>query len=461
MKKTVSVFIASPGDLAGERRAFKKAIDLLNVGFGDGANVEFVPLAWEDTLASTGRRSQGIINKEIDKSDVFILAMHRRWGQEAPDAEPYTSYSEEEFHRAHERWKKEGSPEIFVFFKRVDAASEADPGPQLQKVMDFRKNLEDTRQILFRYFDNEDSFIDEVDQHLRAYVKGELPKAESRDSSVILPMAALKEVEKAKAEAEQKAKEAEQAGRKLEAMQLQTAEDAAKFALEGKIEYARQKFSELVTEALNLRILFLAYEFFRRTGDLETALEALKKWLRISGPDTSSVETAAAYSNLGNVYQTRGELDQAEEMYRKSLAIEEALGRKEGMANQYGNLGIVYQTRGELDQAEEMYRKSLAIEEALGRKEGMAINYGNLGMVYKTRGELDQAEEMYRKSLAINEALGRKEGMANQYGNLGIVYKTRGELDQAEEMWQKSMRLFNELGSPNAEIVQGWLNDLR
>ncbi|MCG8346042.1 MAG: DUF4062 domain-containing protein, partial [Chlorobiales bacterium] len=123
MKNTVSVFIASPGDLAGERRAFKKAIDLLNVGFGDGADVEFMPLAWEDTLASTGRRSQGVINQDIDKCDVFILAMHRRWGQEAPDAEPYTSYSEEEFHRAHERWKKEGSPEIFVFFKRVDAAS--------------------------------------------------------------------------------------------------------------------------------------------------------------------------------------------------------------------------------------------------------------------------------------------------------------------------------------------------
>ena len=86
MKRTISVFIASPGDLAGERRAFKKAIDQLNVGFGDGANVEFVPLAWEDTLASTGRRSQGVINQEIDKCDVFILAMHRRWGQEAPDA---------------------------------------------------------------------------------------------------------------------------------------------------------------------------------------------------------------------------------------------------------------------------------------------------------------------------------------------------------------------------------------
>ncbi len=56
MKRKISVFIASPGDLSNERRHFRDAINQLNVGFGDGADVEFEPLGWEDTLASTGRR---------------------------------------------------------------------------------------------------------------------------------------------------------------------------------------------------------------------------------------------------------------------------------------------------------------------------------------------------------------------------------------------------------------------
>ena len=98
--RTIHVFFASPGDLAVERRAFKDVIEELNVGFGDGAGVKFEALGWEDTLASTGRRSQEVMNREIDRCDVFILAMHRRWGQEAPDAQPYWSYTEEEFHRA-------------------------------------------------------------------------------------------------------------------------------------------------------------------------------------------------------------------------------------------------------------------------------------------------------------------------------------------------------------------------
>jgi len=81
----------------------------LDDGFGDGAGVKFEALGWEDTLASTGRRSQEVINREIDCCDVFILAMHRRWGQAAPDAQPYSSYTEEEFHRAFHRWQGSGS----------------------------------------------------------------------------------------------------------------------------------------------------------------------------------------------------------------------------------------------------------------------------------------------------------------------------------------------------------------
>ena len=70
MKKSeprqISVFIASPGDLAPERKVFKDTIDDLNAGFADGAGVEFVPIGWEDVLAETGRRTQGVINRELD-----------------------------------------------------------------------------------------------------------------------------------------------------------------------------------------------------------------------------------------------------------------------------------------------------------------------------------------------------------------------------------------------------------
>lgn len=452
-KRIIQVFIASPGDLVEERNAFRKTIDGLNIGFGDGAGVEYVALGWEDTLASTGRRNQSVINEDIDTCDVFILAMFRRWGQTAADAKPYSSYTEEEFHRAFERWKKTQAPEIFVFFKHVDTASEADPGPQLREVIKFRKQLEETRQVLYRYFDSSDSFSKEVDTHLRAYAKGELPKVDQNPNPVILPMAVLEEVEKAKQIAIQKTEEAQKAHdtakavqSQLEATQLEIAEDAAKLSKEGKLEFAREKLTKLVTETTNLRILSLGYDFFRRTGDIDSALKVLEKWLNLSGPDCITVETAKALGNLGVIYQLRGKLYRAEDRHQKALNINETLGCKEGMASDYNHLGNLYLLRGELKQAEEMYQKALAINEAMGHKEGMVKDYGNLGVLYATRSELNQAEVMYRKALLMNETLERAEGIAKQYGNLGSIYLTRGELTQAEDMFRKALAINETLG---------------
>jgi len=50
-------------------------IEELNNGFGDGAGVKFEPLGWEDTLASTGWRSQAVINREIDRCDASRLGL--------------------------------------------------------------------------------------------------------------------------------------------------------------------------------------------------------------------------------------------------------------------------------------------------------------------------------------------------------------------------------------------------
>jgi hypothetical protein len=51
VSRVIEAFIASPGDLAVERRASKDVIDELNAGFGRGAHVTFEPLGWEDALA--------------------------------------------------------------------------------------------------------------------------------------------------------------------------------------------------------------------------------------------------------------------------------------------------------------------------------------------------------------------------------------------------------------------------
>jgi len=376
-KRNIAVFIASPGDLAPERQQFREAIDKLNKGFGDRAEITFEPLGWEDTLSTVGPRSQSVINQDIDRCNVFILVLNRRWGQDAPDSE-YSSYTEEEFHHALNRFRSEQTPTIFIFFKRVDPSSEADPGPQLQKVMDFRQSLEESREVIYRYIDDADSFAREVDQHLRAYAKGELPNGDAVSDTPLLPLPVIEAIKEAREEAEAAVRQAEterkktekEAARALE-LSLKMAEDAAEAALEGKVEKARQRFATVIAGTTNTQILFLAFEFYFRTGDIETAEEVTQHCLAVSA--RSSVDLANAYGNLGIVHQRRGNLDEAEAMYRKALDLYEELGHKEGMANAYVNLGIVHDARGNLDEAEAMYRKALDLLEKLGSPKAESV----------------------------------------------------------------------------------------
>lgn len=472
--RTIRVFIASPGDLAVERAAFKKVVDELNDGFAAGAGVKFVPLGWEDTLSEVGRRPQDEINKDVDRCDVFMLALHRRWGAKAADIpKPATSRTEEEYLRAFGRWKNTESPRIFVFFKKINADLLVDPGQELKKVLAFKRKLEKSGIVLYRNFDDEPAFRSEIKKHLQAVAKpDEPPPVAAPLTPVDMPPDRIKELEKALADSEKRTKRAEAVIKRLQARQssgkkkrpaprkaieelalaradelaLALAESASKAALEGRVEEARQDFAKATDGTTNLDVLFLAFEFYERTGDLATAEELLERWLALSGRDAETADTAIAQCNLGLIYSTRGELDLAEEMHLKSLAIEEKLGRQEGIARQYGNLGVIYYQRGELDRAEETFHKGLVIEEKFGLKAGLAAKYSNLGLIYRTRGELDRAEEMHQKSLAIREKLGLQEGMASQYGNLGLIYRLRGELDRAEEMFHKVLAIDEKLG---------------
>src|ERR1700693_4611212 len=168
---TVKVFIASPNDLAVERRAFKEVLEDLNQGYGRGAGVTFEPLGWEDTLATTGWRPQSVINQDVDACDVFVLVMWRRWGQKAKDATPpATSYTHEEYLRSLGRFEKGGKPTIYVFFKDVELGQMADPGKELKKWPAFRKKLAKSGKVLYRTFADAKAFRKEIDRHLTAFV---------------------------------------------------------------------------------------------------------------------------------------------------------------------------------------------------------------------------------------------------------------------------------------------------
>lgn len=483
--RIIKVFIASPGDLTVERRAFKDVVDELNSGFGRGADVRFEPLGWEDALSVVVRRSQDLINRDIDLCDVFVFVMWRRWGQSAPDAAErgFGSYTEEEFHRALARFEKTKHPAIFVFFKHIDSGQMADPGEQLKKVLDFRRKLEESRRVLIRGFGDEEGFRKEIDRHLVAFSRGEVEPIADQPAGAILPDSAIAELEKMRAEvkaaleraerAEREAMDAKARGKATEATAeareaeraVTLAEEAATAALEGRIEAARQYFARSLDGTVDLRVLSLGQEFFARLGELDEAERLLRRWLAISGPDMRSSDTAAAYGNLGNIQMTRGDLDAAESSHKKALAIEEELGAEIGIARECSNLGIIEQHRGNLPLAQQYHKRSLSIHERLGMLDRAAANYSNLAGIEQQRNNFTAAEEYLKRSLAIEQNLGLHEQIASTYGNLGVIAFCRRDLDSAEAHLKQALaideRLGRKLGIAHAYVNLGHIEHTR
>lgn len=411
--REIRVFLASPGDLRVERRAFKDAVDLLNLGFGDGANVCFIPLGWEDTLASTGRRSQAVINEEIDRCDVFSLAMHRRWGQPAYDAKPYSSYTEEEFHRALDRFKKSKkpkSPEIFVFFKHVDPASMDDAGPQLAKVLEFRRQLEATRMVLYRFFEDDTGFRKEIDRHLRAVAKGEILEIDAEAESVVLPLEYVERVAQAETQAKSRAEEADAAHRfadaetaRAEHVSLKLAIAAAELAAAGRIETAREHFASLIEGARNIEIFRLAFEFYSNTGDLKPAEEIMGRWIAHHADNSESTELGEAYLNLGRIAAHRGQLSEAELFFNDARSIFEKNGDERWLIKVHHRLGGICRRRGQRDQARKHLERTKALRQGLTDGGDFALGQFDEARIYSQLGRLEDAKRLASEALAINQ----------------------------------------------------------
>lgn len=167
-RRFIKVFLASPGDLAEERKAAKAIVDDFNSQLADALGYQVELVGWEDTLLGVGR-PQAIINRDLDGCDLFVGMLWKRWGT-PPGTDPYTSGFEEEFNRSMTRNATEGRPEINLLLKDLDAASLADPGDHLKKVIAFKDQLFAEKKLLAGMFADVRDFEGKFRKCIQGYV---------------------------------------------------------------------------------------------------------------------------------------------------------------------------------------------------------------------------------------------------------------------------------------------------
>ncbi|WP_460418143.1 DUF4062 domain-containing protein [Pseudomonas sp. microsymbiont 2] len=185
-RKVISFFLASPGDLAVERKIAKQVADELNSMLSLKFNVHIELVGWEDTVSSAGR-PQEIINRDLERCDVFIGILWKRWGS-APDNESkYESGFEEEFTIATTSHKQARKPLISLFFKKVDSPALSDPGEQLQKVIRFKKKIIEEKTLLFQEFETKEDFETAIRKCMSSYALEHVDLSESKPQETHTP----------------------------------------------------------------------------------------------------------------------------------------------------------------------------------------------------------------------------------------------------------------------------------
>jgi len=186
IKRQVNVFLASPGDLMEERKRARLVVEEVNTLIGESSDIRFELVGWEDTVSVFGR-PQATINRELERCELFVGLMWRRWGTAPSTDGPFSSGFEEEFRSSVSRRQKSGSPEISLFFKEVSTDLLRDPGDELRKVLAFKKELIDQKYLLFEEFLEAEDFEKKLRKCLFGYINSARVREDMEDSDSTQP----------------------------------------------------------------------------------------------------------------------------------------------------------------------------------------------------------------------------------------------------------------------------------
>lgn len=181
---------------------------------------------------------------------------------------------------------------------------------------------------------------------------------------------------------------------------------AAATANQGLIDDARPEFDAVLKEASDVRLLFVGFQFFFRTKDVE----------------------------------------RAELLVRKRLAILEQAGETPAVARACTNLGIVLLARKQTDEARTHLERAVRISRTSGDLLGLARDLGHLANYHEEINQLDEAVSLNQEALSLASSHGFEDIAATRLANLGDIARTRGNTAEARRLWTEAAEKFNALG---------------
>ena len=183
LRRVIKVFLGSPGDLQEERATARQVVDEENRNHAHEQGYQIELVGWEDTIAQA-RRAQEAINRDLDQCECFVGLMWQKWGTPPGlKGHPYTSGFEEEFRRSVDRRTNTNIPEISLLFKVPSRDRIEDPGEEIKKVLQFKKEIADGKEYTYQEFESlrdfEQKFRSIISLFLRQHIRKDSPQKDS------------------------------------------------------------------------------------------------------------------------------------------------------------------------------------------------------------------------------------------------------------------------------------------
>jgi hypothetical protein len=178
MVRIVTVFVASPGDVATERTHVADVAAALNRNTADERNVQFRVLGWKTDVRPRvdDRGPQGPIDDDlkIEECDIVVGILWKRFGTPIPEMGGETG-TEHEIRSAIAASRKSGKPckpEVVICFNDAPyRPKDVAESKQATRVLEFREEI---RGLELAY-DGVDDFRDKIRDYLEKYLKAHHP----------------------------------------------------------------------------------------------------------------------------------------------------------------------------------------------------------------------------------------------------------------------------------------------
>jgi len=259
-----------------------------------------------------------------------------------------------------------------------------------------------------------------------------------------------------------------------EAARRYTLHDLARDFADTRLSATEREQAGALHEAHYLQILSTADDLYEKGGaaiagglslfDNERVhIEAGQEWAAArSADDEQAAHLCSGYPDAGvYVLNLRQHPRDFIRWHEAALSAARQLKDRAAEGVHLGNLGLAYAALGETRRAIEFYEQRLTIAREIGDRRGEGSALSNLGNAYANLGETRRAIEFYEQALVITREIGDRRGEGSALGNLGVAYKNLGETEKAMVSMEAAVKIFEEIESPNANVVRGWLEKLR